>query len=265
VRFSDGTREDLEREVFGQEFGRYFKEGLRCEAELAEFDGPSALIEFLHGHPEDFRRTDAAICALLRAYQRGGPRRSAIGALLLLVLWPALVSIFDSRKRRCREFQDLWSEVQWAFLETAWRYPLDQRPARVASNLKLDTLKKVTAAERERSRHELVTASLLEAAREGRLDLAAPPPELEEAASEAASSAEAARETLQAFRHACDRAVAQGLISELDRLLIVSTRLYGQDLKAYARTRRLSYEMAKKRRQRAERIVFSLLRSRRGT
>lgn len=258
---SDGTREDLEREVFGSELEGYFKETLRCEAGLQEFDGPSRLIDFLRGRSADYQREDAALRALLRIYQRGGPRRSAIAALLLLALWPALVAIFASSRKRFRDYQDLWSEVQWAFLETSWRYPLEQRPARIASNLKLDTLKKLRALERQRSRQLQVTKSLLERARADGLDLATAAPEPEESA----SAADAARDALKAFRQACERAVREGLISDFDRLLVTSTRLYGQDLKTYARERRLSYEMAKKRRQRAEQVTFTLLRSSRGT
>jgi hypothetical protein len=260
---SDETRGALEREVLGSEFGQFFGDDLRRDMALAAFDGPASLLAFLHGPSEEFTRKDAALCALLRAYQAGGPERAALGSLLLLALWPGLRAIVRSKRGQFREDDDLWGEVQWAFLETAWLYPIPRRPARVASNLKLTTLKRICRTQRDRCRHQGAVKGLLEEAkRRGEDSIASPPadpafldgppPESEEAS------------LAGSLLHACNVAVDRGSISDIDRLLIVATRLYGRDLRSFAGSCGIAYEMARKRRQRAESVVRLLLGSSEG-
>lgn len=255
---SNKIREDLEREVLGNDFGRFFDETLRRETALAEFDGPAALIKFLHTPSEEYGRKDAALCALLRAYQAAGPDRAGIGSLLLLILWPGLEAIVRSKRDQFKEVEDLWGEVHWAFLETAWRYPVERRPARVANNLKLDTLNRLCTLQRERCQHQDVVKTLLDAARREGEELFASPP-LDVTTLDAPPPTAKAEDRAEVLARACDRAVEEGLISDLDRLLITATRIYGRELKAYAREHGLAYEMAKKRRQRAEQVVRRLL------
>lgn len=256
---SYGVPEHLQREVLGAEFRKHFDGTLRSDEAIEPFDTPTALLAFLHGRTKEYARKDAALCALLRAFQAGGPSRAGVGALLLLAMWPGLTAVARSKRRRGRDPEEVWAEVHWAFLETAWRYPLDRRPARVAQNLKFDTLHRLGDAERGRTREAETAARLVrEAERDGGKGLASASldPALIAEEAEAARKAKAFREVLV---RACDRAVAEGLISDLDRNLIVATRLYGRDLRTLARDRGLAYEMARKRRQRAEAVVRRLV------
>jgi len=256
---SDRTWEDLEREVLGREFGRCFKQRFQCEAAIARFDGPSTLIDFLHDPSGDYAEKDAALRALLRAFQAGGPRRPALGAFLLVILRPSLKAIVGSKLPEFRDIEDLWADVCWAFLETAWCYPIERRPSRVASNLKLDTLNRLCAVQRERSQQQGALRELRHAARRETQRLESPPGDATTPETTATPGAEV---TAEAVVRACARAVQEGRISEVDRLLITMTRVYGRELKEFAREQRLPYEMAKKRRQRAERVVRDILQDR---
>ncbi|MCK6478607.1 MAG: hypothetical protein HUU06_01330 [Planctomycetaceae bacterium] len=256
---SHGIPGDLQREVSGEAFQSFFEQSLRCDEGLAPFPTSAALLEFLHAPSEEYARKDAALCALLRTFQAGGPQRPGVGALLLLALWPGLAAIARSKRGPAREPEELWAEVYWAFLETAWRFPVARRTSRVAQNLKLDTLHRLGDVEADRAKEQQAVAGLLRAA-ERTGEVAVSSSSLDPAAlAEEAETAARRGAFAQALARACERAVAEGLISDLDRHLIVATRLYGQNLKALAELRGVAYEMAKKRRQRAEAVLRRLL------
>ncbi|HVY62180.1 MAG TPA: hypothetical protein VHF22_11040, partial [Planctomycetota bacterium] len=150
---------------------------------------------------------------------------------------------------------ELWADLHFAFLESVACYPVDRRPTRVAQNLKLETLRRLCDVQRDTCRQkEIVDALIAVVQRRGVDQFIAPPLDAGEEDAPLAGD-----DVAEALKQACDRAVEEGLISELDRALITETRLRGHELKTYALEHGLAYDMAKKRRQRAERVVRELM------
>jgi len=142
--------------------------------------------------------------------------------LLVYCLLPGLVGV---TRRFCGLFNaaDVWSETVVRLVDRVARYDFDRRPQRIAANLLLDTLNGVCRWARVESRTTQRAAGL-----------------------DSEDSADISP------RIALAEAVARRVIDDLDAALIAASRVAGLPLRAAADLVGLSYEAAKKRRQRAE-------------
>ncbi len=136
------------------------------------------------------------------------------------------------------EREELWQVLFVSMLERIKTYPLDDRPRRIAANLRWDT-KHVVLAELDRARvarHQLPREEPLEPVEES-------PP----------STAEDVEAPLR-------RAVAARAISEADADLLLWVDVDGVPLREAAVRLGVSYNAAKRRRQRARRALLMFLR-----
>lgn len=210
---------------------------------FSQFKTPSGLISALHSKLKTaFTKKDKILYILIKEYQRS-PDTKSLGAFLSLIFWPAINHIFNSMNNQLSDEENLWGDVYWAFLNTVSRYPLSQRTTKIAMNVKLDTLKKVSRwHQRENKRQEKFIPI-------DETDIANTIP----AASRYTDSLNRAQMFLEQF-------VKLGVITEADFYLIMGTRVYGSLLREYASDHGLSVEAVKKQRQRAESAIKSYLR-----
>ena len=162
--------------------------------------------------------------------------------ILLVIFWPGLVS-FSRRKWQWDDDPDeLWQNVVWTFLRVVSRVDVDRRPARLVQKVVNDTIHHVYEEYRRRWRRV-------------RRELAADPDDVKwlgggaiDIDIEAIDLRQAHERKLMRLRGHLDA----GRINESEYLLLVGTRLYGESVAEHAREVGLDYQVAKKRRQRAE-------------
>ena len=162
------------------------------------------------------------------------PVDDAVVVALVSCLEPGLRSIVRRAGMHPAD-EDAWSEATTILLERVARYDLARRPNRVAANLLLDTLHGLVKWSR-RERHRRNVELLAEA----------PPPAA--TAGDIGSSHDVVAE-----------AVAAGVLTRVDGRIVTATRIDGVPLGDVAVLVGLSYEAAKKRRQRAEASLVAWL------
>ena len=200
----------------------------KSEPSLTPFPDGRALLAFLHG-PAQPADKDGALRSLLIIARAD----DLAGRVVLQALLPGLKAL----ARRLASLPGTRDELWQLVLAAAWgqivSYPLARRPARIAANLLLDTLRAALAeSERERSLHAELTEAVL----------AAPAPP--------------ASGTVDAL---IADAVERGVLSAPDAELVLETRVDGVELAAAAARRGISYNTAKLRRQRGERRLLLFL------
>lgn len=165
--------------------------------------------------------------------------------ILLSIFWPMLERI-DARKSCWDSKEDeRWSNITWAFLQTVCTLNISQRPHRIAQKVLNDTLHRL---------YEAYKRQWVQAATECPTD----PWEIPESENGVEKSVLAEIEVQSEMKAAINsyrRYRNRNRISETDFCLLVGTRIYGKSLAESARELGISYEAAKKRRQRAEVLI----------
>lgn len=233
----------LQEEVAGVEYGRLLKRLQRSEPSLQGFSKWSDFIAFMREGTSDDPRKEEALLAILQAHAVDqDPRWRAI---LLLVFWPGLDSIFNRKVRWDPDEDERWQNVVWAFLQTVWKLDIARRTDRLVQRLINGTIHRL---------HDEYRRVWNRSDRETTTD----PEQLEEMVGggegvdfdgidlRLMQDAEIKR-----FRDHMDA----GRISEADFLLLVGTRVYGKTAAQYARETGISSDLARKRRLRAEAAI----------
>lgn len=227
---------DLEREIEKESFKTMFGEIKARNPILLEFHSPRCLIEFMHTEKENYEKKDGIIHALIREYQNNN---RSLAPLIMLILFPALEAIYFSKARKGMNDEELKGEISWAFLKTLWDYPLQNRPRKIAINLKMDTLHRVSEWGKKewrfKNQHEQFD-------------------EDHEPVDPNADSAES-----EDIKSLLSVLLKQGIITEAEYYLIIATRVYGQELKDYAREHGANFDAIRKRRQRAEAKILKII------
>ena len=166
-------------------------------------------------------------------------------AVLLVIFWPGLASIHVHKRGWDTDPEERWQNVVWTFLKVVCRIDLIKRSDRLVQKVINDTVHHLHDEYRRawnRTNREVTAEPDEIAALVGGvagIDLVGI--ELRE---QQAIEIERLHEHLDA-----------GRITEADYLLLVGTRVYGQSVADYAREANLDYQVAKKRRQRAEAVI----------
>lgn len=230
----------LARGRLGVEFRRWRK----TEPALRAFDGPQRLLGYLWDERADPEVKDRLLAALLRL-ARTEPLASRV---VLQAMLPGLKTLAARLLRRSPERErepvlerdELWQVLFCSLLERIATYPLDKRPRRIAANLVLDTLHATTGElRREAAAREQVS--------------------FEAAAEEELVEAEAAPAEGVDVEAPLRRAIAAGVISKAEAVLILETEIDGVPLAAVAKRLGVTYNAVKKRRRRAERRLLAFL------
>lgn len=245
----------LEEELSASGFANAFRSIADKHSELQHFEEPGDCIDFMQSEKNDHDEKEKVLSVLIGAYQENDAV-PGISALLILIFWPALDHIYKSKRMHCVDDEELWHEIQYAFFESLSNYPLPQRPGKISTNLKLDTLKRVCRWQKSeydfndakvasRDHYERRLAECEAADKDEFLDA------LNDAVfyGEPTHSPALKTKSEMLFRRFLD----EGVISASEFDLILNTRLRGEEIKAYAeRSDSLSYETARRQRSRAE-------------
>jgi len=239
-------RERLEQDLLSAPYEQLLRDLQDTDPFLKQFDIWLDVLDFMQTGPPGDPRKDQVLGAILSAHaDDGSPKwRTA----LLAMFWPGLESI-HWRKRHCdRDPDERWQNVIWAFLQSVCRLDLRARSWRLMRKLLNDTSRRLydNYARRWRQTDREVLSM---------------PEELEALAGSHECCGLMEIELRDTQEHQARRLrshVKAGRISHIDFLLILGTRLYGRSLAECAAEAGLSYEAAKKRRQRAEAAIRRL-------
>jgi DNA-directed RNA polymerase specialized sigma24 family protein len=201
------------------------------EPALAGFATPQHLLRQLRGLRGDHRAEDEILAALVRQAQTD----PLAARVVLQALLPGLKALARRILLEASERDELWSALLAHCWERIRSYPLERRPARIAANTLLETIKKTTyELRRQRRDRDLFTND--------------PPPE-QAALASAGSDVE----------RLVQRAIAAAAISADEAELILRTRIDHVDLHSLADEAGLAYHTVKVRRLRAEKRLLLFL------
>ncbi len=236
-------RARLEQELQTEEYQHLLGKLQESEPFLRQFRTWADVIAFMRiGTSTDPRKDDILRPIFERHTEDQDPRWRTI---LLVIFWPGLESIHFQRRGWDADPRERWQNITWTFLQVLCRIDVQQRPDRLVQKIFNDTVHRLFDEYRRtwnRTNRELATdpeeiAAL--AGSIGGIDLAG------------IELREAQEIEVRRLRGHLDA----GRISEGDFLLLIGTRVYGQSVIDYAREVGLDYQVAKKRRQRAEAVI----------
>ncbi len=207
---------------------------------LRQFEAWSGVLEFMRVGTSADERKDKILRPLFDHYREKNDERCY--KVLLTIFWPALESISHLKRSWDADVDERWSNIFWAFMRTVRRLDTTRRPERIVQKIYWDLVHDL---------YEIYKKAWKQRDRE----IASTPKEIEVLAGdvdgvdfEAICLRQEHARKIEYYK-SLQRA---GVIRQEDRALLVGTRLYGQTLLEYARSKGLSCEAAKKRRQRAE-------------
>ncbi len=161
--------------------------------------------------------------------------------ILMAIFWPALCSIHRQKQAWDQNEEERWTRVIWAFLETLCRVDPQKRPHRLVQKVFNDTVHRLYQEylrDWRRTQYDVREPT--------DEDTAMDDPGLARVDQRLAEEAEVQRLKSYARRR---------ILSETDMLILIATRIYGKSMAGYALEAGLSYENARKRRQRAEAAI----------
>ena len=234
----------LERELRSDEYEDLLQNLQRTERFLTQFATWADVVAFMREGTSRDPSKNRVLLPILRSHSEDqDPRWRAI---LLVIFWPGLKSILHKKRRWDEEEPDeLWQRIFWAFHESICRIDVKRRSDHLVQRIYNTTVHRLY---REYER------TWIRANRE----LATKPEDIEAVARgvngidvDAIDLRVAHEREINRLREHRDA----GRITEADFLLLVGTRLYGETVAEYARRVGLNYQVAKKRRQRAEAAI----------
>lgn len=235
-------RKKLETEIEGREYAALLRDLQAGAREFPRhFSSWRDVLAFMRGGTSDDPRKDEILVPIFEAHRSDqDPRWRAI---LLAIFWPGLDSIHRKKGGWDNDGDELWQNVLWVFLRVVCKVDPVKRPRRLVQKVINDTLHDLYEEYSERWDHPETPTdpddlSLLAGGHDDidyeRIDLRL--------------AQEAEMERLRLL-------LTSGLIEEDGFLLIVGTRVYGKSMADYAREMGLDYELARKRRLRAESVL----------
>jgi hypothetical protein len=237
-------REQLEREIQCREFQELLR-GLQCkEPFLRQFETWSDVVTFMRRGLSRDPLKDGILRPILSAHADDqDPRWRTV---LLLIFWPGLEGIYFKKYFWDRLHpDDLWSNIVWTFLEVVCRIDVKRRPERLVSKIANEVFHRLHDEYRRvwdrMARETNVEQEEFEALAGGVDDTGFAEVEF--------------REQQEVEIRRFQNHMEEGRISEADFLLVVGSRVYGRSVADYAREAGLGYQVAKKRRQRAEAVI----------
>jgi len=243
MRPRDEDRERLERELQGGAYQALLRRLQRKQLFFRCFRTWADVIAFMRSGTSRDPRKDEILRPIFEAHAEDeDPRWRAI---LLVVFWPALESIHFQKRGWDADPDERWQNVVWTFLQVLCRIDLTKRADRLVQKIFNDTVHRL---------HDEYRRAWNRTNRE----FTAEPEEIDALAGGVEGIDFAGIELREAQEIEINRLrehLDAGRITEADFLLLVGTRVYGQSIADYARGAGLDYQVAKKRRQRAEAVI----------
>ncbi len=236
-------RERLEQELRSEKYRKLLRRLHRKEPFFRQFSIWADVIVFMRNGTSTDPRKDEVLRPIFEAHAEDeNPRWRAV---LLAIFWPGLESIHFQKRGWDQDPDERWQNITWTFLKVVCRVDVKRRPDRLVQKVYNDTVHHLHDEYRRawnRTNREF-------AADPEEIDLLAGGVEgIDFAGIELRERQELEIERLREH-------LTAGRISDADFLLLVGTRVYGKSIADYAREARLDYQVAKKRRQRAEAVI----------
>ncbi|PIQ83235.1 MAG: hypothetical protein COV75_08485 [Candidatus Omnitrophica bacterium CG11_big_fil_rev_8_21_14_0_20_63_9] len=233
----------LEQELQTDEYQNLLERLQRTERFLRQFTTWADVIVFMRSGISTDARKDDVLRPIFAAH--AGDQDARWRTILLEIFWPGLESIHFHKRAWDVDPHERWQNIVWTFLQVICRIDVKRRPDRLVQKVFNDTIHHLhdeyrrvwTRADRElamdpENLHAL--SGRVEGINFARIDL---------------------RERQQIEIQRLRQHMEAGRISEPDWLLLIGTRVYGQSLIDYSRLVGLDYQVAMKRRQRAEAVI----------
>lgn len=233
-------RERLEYEIQTDEYRKLLGDLQLGNPFLRQFSTWVQVVAFMRGGTSDDPRKDGILRPILAA--NAAHQDSRWRTILMVIFWPGLLSIHFQKRHWDEDRDELWDNITWTFLKILPRIDVTRRPDRLVQKVINDTAHHL----HDEYRRIWDCLEREENVEFGELDSVAAGPE--NGPFEIAVNREEEELTVRRLRDHVDA----GRITEVDLLLIVSTRVYGKQVVDCARELGLAYQAAKKRRQRAE-------------
>ncbi len=242
-------REWLERELETDGCQKLLGKLSHTNPFLRQFKTWADVVAFMRKGNSADPRKDEILSPILATHKDDGDSRWR--AIMLVIFWPGLESIYFQKRYWDEDTDQLWSTLQWCFLEVLCRIDVKRRPVRLVQKVYNDTVHRL---------YEECRRIWDRKDREKYFDQE----ELHALADEELTSAFAGKvhdcenfvnlglrqEIAEEVRHLREH-VEAGRISETDFLLLVGTKVYRQSIADYARETGLCYATIRKRHQRA--------------
>ena len=237
----DRDRERLEREIRGDTYEQLLKSFQRTESFYRHFSNWPEVIAFMRQGSSRDPRKDLVLRPICQAHRQcPDPRWTTI---LLVIFWPGLASIWRKMRSHDSDSGALWRNVLWAFTQVVYHLDPQQRLDRLVQKIYNDTIHRVRREyQAQRERWENVDPIDSDDFDESTI-LNQKPPEHEALV----GRCNVARQL--------DRYRRTGFISDSELDLLIGTIVYGESLRGFADRKGLSYDAAKKRRQRAAKKI----------
>jgi hypothetical protein len=239
----DRDRERLEQDLHTDEYQTLLRRLQKKAPFLRQFGTWADVIAFMRGGTSRDPRKDEILRPVFEAH--GDDEDPRWRAVLLAIFWPGLESIHYQKRGWDADAEERWQNIVWTFLQVLCRIDVKRRADRLVQKVFNDTV------------HHLHDEYRRVWDRGGR-ELTANPDEIEALAGGTEGIDTAGIELREAQELAINRLrehLTAGRIAEPDFLLLVGTRVYGKSVADYAREAGLDYQVAKKRRQRAEAAI----------
>lgn len=239
----DHDYERLEQEVGGEPYASLLQRLQQTNEFLRPFASWNEVAAFMRGGAADDPRKDEVLRPILAAHAED--RATHWRTVIIVLFWPRLRAVCHKREHWDRDVDALWANTLWAFLQSVCHHDLTRRSHllfRQLTNSATRRLGDEYRKARRRTAFEVPTdPEIVERLAGGTKDCGPSGLELQE---EQDLRIERLREHL-----------AAGRISETGFHILVGTSVYGKGLHEYAKEEGLSYQAAKKRRQRAEAAI----------
>ncbi|MCL6546640.1 MAG: hypothetical protein K6T61_15570 [Bryobacteraceae bacterium] len=243
MRSERNDREQLEHELRGGAYQALLHKLQGTQLFFRRFRTWADVIAFMRDGTSTDPRKDEILRPIFEAHANDADPRWR--TILLVIFWPGLESIHFQKRGWDPDADERWQNIIWTFLQVLCRIDVRRRPGRLVQKVYNDTVHRL---------HDEYRRAWQRADRE----VAADPEEIEALAGGTEGIDTSGIELREAQEKAIERLrqhMEAGRISEADFLLLAGTRVYGQSVADYARGAGLDYQVAKKRRQRAEAII----------
>jgi len=243
MRPRDEDRERLEQDLQASAYQALLRKLQREHLFFRSFRTWADVIAFMRNGTSTDPRKDEILRPIFAAHAEDeDPRWRAV---LLAIFWPGLESIHFQKRGWDVDPEERWQNITWTFLKVVCRIDVHQRPERLVQKVFNDTVHHLHDEYRRvwnRTNREFI----------------ADPEEIEALAGGTDGIDTSGIELREAQEIEIERLrlhLDAGRITEADFLLLVGTRVYSQSIAEYAREAGLDYQVAKKRRQRAEAVI----------
>lgn len=238
------------------EFAAYFASLKSNHSMLASFTDLPALMTAFEKGLVSFEDQDAIVLGLVKEFQAKPSEH--LHHLLLKMFWKGLDHLYRARRHRVGDDENLWNDIVWGFLSVLSEYPADRLTAKVAANIQMGTLKKVSRWAQREARYQLFSPDEKHPKRteyEFTELLTSGFSHPNEIFAGRGTPYETDDEDMVRMIALVRRFLNAGIIGDDAFYLLVSTRIYGQSLKDFAEKESIPYQVLKKRRQRAEQAI----------